>query len=140
MRMSLLSFLALAAGATLPATTRTIDFTAEVEVGAGNAIRGNSIHDNRPRFAGFGGLGIDLAPFGHTANVGSPGAWAVLSEGTEKFLAQTGADATRSRFPVAVVDGIVAADVDLSVEATPRLPLTWLPLAVTTAPPPMSSM
>ena len=117
MRMSLLSFLALAAGATLPATTRTIDFTAEV---VGQPPKG---------FA-----------FGHTANVGSPGAWAVLSEGTEKFLAQTGADATRSRFPVAVVDGIVAADVDLSVEATPRLPLTWLPLAVTTAPPPMSSM
>lgn len=40
----------------------------EVEMGSGNAIRGNSIHDNRPRFAGFGGLGIDLAPFGLTAN------------------------------------------------------------------------
>lgn len=40
----------------------------EVELGSGNSIRGNSIHDNRPRFAGFGGLGIDLAPFGLTAN------------------------------------------------------------------------
>jgi len=40
----------------------------EVELGTGNAIRGNSIHDNRPRFIGFGGLGIDLAPFGMTAN------------------------------------------------------------------------
>jgi len=40
----------------------------EIELGTGNAIRGNSIHDNRPRFAGFGGLGIDLAPFGLTAN------------------------------------------------------------------------
>ncbi len=38
----------------------------EVESGAGNAIRGNSIHDNRPRFAVFGGLGIDLGPFGVT--------------------------------------------------------------------------
>ena len=40
----------------------------EVEFGTGNAIRGNSIHDNRPRFAVFGGLGIDLNPFGLTAN------------------------------------------------------------------------
>jgi hypothetical protein len=40
----------------------------EVELGTGSAIRGNSIHDNRPRFAGFGGLGIDLAPFGLTPN------------------------------------------------------------------------
>jgi hypothetical protein len=40
----------------------------EIELGTGNAIRGNSIHDNRPRFLVFGGLGIDLAPFGVTDN------------------------------------------------------------------------
>jgi uncharacterized repeat protein (TIGR01451 family) len=40
----------------------------EVELGTGNAIRGNSIHDNKPRFAVFGGLGIDLTPFGVTTN------------------------------------------------------------------------
>ena len=40
----------------------------EVELGTANAIRGNSIHDNQPRFTVFGGLGIDLAPFGVTTN------------------------------------------------------------------------
>jgi hypothetical protein len=57
--------------------------------------------------------------FGHTADVGRPGKWVVQAEGTNKFLAQTDADSTRSRFPVAVVSDVSAADVDLSVRFRP---------------------
>ena len=57
--------------------------------------------------------------FGYTAKVGAPGKWVVQAEGTNKFLAQTDADATRSRFPVAVVTDFTAADVDLSVRFKP---------------------
>jgi hypothetical protein len=57
--------------------------------------------------------------FGHTAGVGRPGKWIVQAEGTNKFLAQTDADSTRSRFPVAVLSDVMAADVDLSVRFRP---------------------
>ncbi len=57
--------------------------------------------------------------FGHTAKVGAPGKWVVQEEGGNKFLAQTDADSTRSRFPVAVVEDITATDVDLSVRFKP---------------------
>ena len=57
--------------------------------------------------------------FGHTAKVGAPGKWIVQSEGTNKFLAQTDADSTRARFPVAVLSDISAEDVDLSVRFKP---------------------
>ena len=57
--------------------------------------------------------------FGHTADVGRPGKWVVQAEGTNKFLAQTDADSTRSRFPVAVVSDVSAGDVDLSVRFKP---------------------
>ncbi|MEO5568659.1 MAG: hypothetical protein ABIR92_09210, partial [Gemmatimonadaceae bacterium] len=40
--------------------------------------------------------------FGHTAKVGAPGKWVVQAEGMNKYLAQTDADSTRARFPVAV--------------------------------------
>ena len=53
--------------------------------------------------------------FGHTAKVGAPGKWVVQAEGTNKYLAQTDADSTRARFPVAVFTEFSAADVDLSV-------------------------
>ena len=53
--------------------------------------------------------------FGHTAGVGRPGTWVVQAEGTNRFLAQTDADPTRSRFPVAVLSDVSSADVDLSV-------------------------
>jgi hypothetical protein len=39
--------------------------------------------------------------------------------GTNKFLAQTDADSTRSRFPVAVLTDITTADVDLAVRVKP---------------------
>lgn len=57
--------------------------------------------------------------FGHTAKVGTPGKWVVQAEGNNKYLAQVDADNTRSRFPVAVVTDVKAADVDLSVRFKP---------------------
>jgi hypothetical protein len=57
--------------------------------------------------------------FGHTAKVGAPGTWVVQAEGTNHYLAQTTADATRSRFLVAVVSDISSADVDVSVRFRP---------------------
>ena len=57
--------------------------------------------------------------FGHTAKVGAPGTWVVQADGTNQYLAQTNADATRSRFPVAVLNDLSAADVDVSVRFRP---------------------
>jgi hypothetical protein len=57
--------------------------------------------------------------FGHTAGVGKPGKWVVQADGSNKVLAQTDADSTRSRFPLAVLSDISAADVDLSVRFKP---------------------
>jgi hypothetical protein len=57
--------------------------------------------------------------FGLTAKVGAPGKWTVQADGTNKYLAQMDADSTRSRFPVAVLTDVVAADVDLSVRFKP---------------------
>ena len=57
--------------------------------------------------------------FGHTAGVGKPGRWVVQADGGNKVLAQTDADSTRSRFPVAVLSDVNAADVDLSVRFKP---------------------
>ena len=57
--------------------------------------------------------------FGHTAKVGAPGKWVVQSEGNDKYLAQVDADSKGSRFPVAVVSEVSAADLDLSVRFRP---------------------
>ena len=57
--------------------------------------------------------------FGHTAKAGAPGKWIVEAEGANKYLAQLDADSTRTRFPVAVLSDISAADVDLSVRFRP---------------------
>jgi hypothetical protein len=57
--------------------------------------------------------------FGHTAKIGAPGTWVVLAEGSNHYLAQTNADSTNSRFPVAVVSDASTADVDLSVRFRP---------------------
>lgn len=57
--------------------------------------------------------------FGHTAKVGAPGKWIVQSEGDNKYLAQVDPDNTRSRYPVAVLADLTAADVDLSVRFKP---------------------
>ena len=57
--------------------------------------------------------------FGHTAGVGKPGRWIVQADGTNKVLAQADPDSTRSRFPVAVLSDLTAADVELSVRFKP---------------------
>jgi hypothetical protein len=57
--------------------------------------------------------------FGHTAKVGSPGKWVVQAEGANKYVAQVDPDSTRSRFPVAVVSDVTAADVDVSARFRP---------------------
>jgi hypothetical protein len=57
--------------------------------------------------------------FGHTARVGTPGKWVIEAEGANKYLVQTDADSTRSRFPIAVLAEINVADVDLSVRFRP---------------------
>src|SRR5215217_6491782 len=66
---------------------------------------------------------IDQPPkgfeFGHTSNTGNVGKWIVQADGSNKVLAQTDPDATRSRFPVAVLSDVTAADVDLSVRFKP---------------------
>lgn len=66
---------------------------------------------------------VDQAPkgfeFAHTARVGRPGKWIVQNDGTNKVLAQTDADSTRSRVPVAVLSDLVTADSDLSVRFKP---------------------
>ena len=60
--------------------------------------------------------------FGLTGQ-GKPGVWVIVkdtsSPGGKNVLAQTDADPTGYRFPVAVFDGISAADVDVSVKFKP---------------------
>ena len=57
--------------------------------------------------------------FGHTAKVGAPGKWIVQQDGDNKVLVQTDPDATRSRFPLAVLSDVTASDLDLSVRFKP---------------------
>jgi hypothetical protein len=57
--------------------------------------------------------------FGHTAGVGRPGRWIVQTDGSNKVLAQTDADSTRSRFPVAVLSDLTTTDADVSVRFKP---------------------
>lgn len=57
--------------------------------------------------------------FGHTAKTGAPGKWVIQAEGANKYLVQTDPDSTRSRFPVAVLSDVSAADLDLSVRFKP---------------------
>lgn len=94
--MSLIALMVVIAVALALGQTRKVDFTQDT---VGQPPRG---------FA-----------FGHTATVGNPGKWVVASEGNEKFLAQLDADPTRSRFPVAILNDVRAADVDLSVRFKP---------------------
>src|SRR5512139_2574886 len=54
---------------------------------------------------------------------GRPGLWRVVADSTApsapNVLAQTDADSTGYRFPVCVVNGVTAADLDLSVRFKP---------------------
>jgi hypothetical protein len=80
----------------LAAETRKMDFAADA---VGQAPRGFT--------------------FGLTQKTGAPGAWVVQDDGGNKVLAQTNADSTRSRFAVAVVTDLTAADVDVTVRIKP---------------------
>ena len=90
-----------------------------VLVAAGIVVMGEA----ETRKVDFTQDGLDQPPkgfeFGHTAGVGKPGKWVVQADGTNRVLAQTDADSTRSRFPVAVLSDAIAADVDLSVRFKP---------------------
>jgi hypothetical protein len=57
--------------------------------------------------------------FYRTREVGAAGKWLVQEEAGNKYLAQLEADRTRNRFPVAVVLGVRATNVDLSVRFKP---------------------
>lgn len=98
MRMSsfLLTFVVLAAAVVVQSATRKVDFSDDV---VGQPPKGFE--------------------FGHTAKAGAPGRWVVQAEGVNKYLAQTDADATRSRFPVAVLTDVTTIDGDLSVRFKP---------------------
>lgn len=98
MRATILFVMFVALGATIAvrAATRKVDFTDDA---VGQPPKGFE--------------------FGHTAKTGAPGRWVVQSEGNNRYLAQADADSTRARFPVAVVNDINVADVDLSVRFRP---------------------
>jgi Domain of Unknown Function (DUF1080) len=98
MRISSVLAVCAVAGATvvIHGVTRTVDFSADA---VGQPPRGFQ--------------------FGHTAKIGAPGTWVVQADGNNKYLAQTNADSTGSRFPVAVLTDVNAADVDLSVRFKP---------------------
>lgn len=95
-RTRLVALLSMVAVIALHGATRQVDFTQDAV-------------DQPPK--GF--------EFAHTARVGRPGRWIVQSEGTNKVLAQTDTDSTRSRFPVAVLSDVVTADSDVSVRFKP---------------------
>jgi hypothetical protein len=86
-------------------------------------IGGGTVASGETRKVDFTGDAVGQAPkgflFGHTAKVGAPGTWVIQEDGGNKVLAQTGADSTRARFPIAAVADVTAADVDLSVRFKP---------------------
>ena len=84
---------------------------------------GAIVASGETRKVDFSGDTVGQAPsgfvFGHTAKTGAPGKWVIQQDGANKVLAQTDADSTRARFPVAVLADVSAADVDLSVRFKP---------------------
>ena len=87
------------------------------------AVVGMSVMQAQPRKVDFQqdvpGQPPKAFEFGLTAKAGAPGKWVVQAEGENKYLAQLDADRTRSRFPVAVLADLSAADVDVSVRVKP---------------------
>jgi hypothetical protein len=78
------------------------------------------------RVIDFEGMAVGAPPEGFTlgrTGKGGPGHWEIVAvEGAPsggKALAQTSTDATSFRFPLAVVDGFTARDVDLAVRFRP---------------------
>ncbi len=84
---------------------------------------GAIVASGETRKVDFSGDTVGQAPsgfvFGHTAKTGAPGKWVIQQDGANKVLAQTDADSTRARFPVAVLADVSAADVDLSARFKP---------------------
>src|SRR5829696_4780871 len=82
-----------------------------------------SIAEMQTRTVDFNQDAVDQPPkgfeFGTTAGTGTPGKWLVQADGSNKVLAQLDADRTASRFPLAVLSGVNAADVDISVRFKP---------------------
>ena len=82
-----------------------------------------TIVSGETRKVDFTGDTIGQAPkgflFGHTAKVGAAGKWVIQQDGGNKVLAQTDADPTPARFPVAAITDVTAVDVDLSVRFKP---------------------
>lgn len=81
---------------------------------------------NAPRVVRFDEQRPNAPPEGFTCALtgkGRPGLWAVVRDDTAPsprlVLAQGDADPTSYRFPVCVVDGVSATDVDLSVKFKP---------------------
>ena len=99
MRIMLLLFLLGATGAAQTPSRRVIDFESDK---AGHAPTGFT--------------------FGLTGS-GRPGAWSIRKDDNSpergNVLAQTDADATSYRFPIAVIDDVTSADVDISVRFRP---------------------
>jgi hypothetical protein len=96
---------------------RKLGFTALIAAGIG--VMGHAA----TRTVDFSQEAVDRPPegfeFGHTAGVGKSGRWIIQADGTNKVLAQADSDPTRSRFPVAVLSDLTAADVVLSVRFKP---------------------
>jgi hypothetical protein len=74
----------------------------------------------------FEDMATGAAPDGFTAGLtgeGKPVHWIVVEDdsarGGTKALAETSGDATSYRFPLAIYDGLVAKDVDVSVSFKP---------------------
>jgi hypothetical protein len=57
--------------------------------------------------------------FGLTRKTGTPGRWVVQEDKGGRFLAQLDTDATRNRFPTAVLGDVSVADVDVSIRFRP---------------------
>jgi len=87
------------------------------------AVTGATVLHAASRTADFSQDSVNQPPrgfeFGLTANEGKPGRWVVQADGSNLVLAQLDPDSTRSRFPVAVLADLSAADVDLSVRFKP---------------------
>ena len=88
-------------------------------IGAGMVVMGHA----ETRKIDFTQDAVDQPPkgfdLGHTTGVCKPGRWIIQDDGTNKVMAQADSDSTRSRFPVAVLSDLTAADVDLSVRFKP---------------------
>ena len=92
-------------------------------VAVASLVAASSVASAETRKVDFSSDGVGQPPkgfvFAHTARTGSVGKWVVQQDGDNRVLAQTDPDSTGSRFPLAVLSDVVAADVDVSVRVKP---------------------